>query len=516
MEDSIKWSILVVDDVESNIDILVGILGDEYDVSVAMDGESALELVAEEALDLILLDIMMPGMDGFEVCRRLKADSETKKIPVIFVTAMTDVLDEARGFEVVAIDYITKPISPPIVQARVNTHLALYDQKRALEGMVRQRTSELRSSLKQLEGERARFHWVVQQADDGYLILNEDGKIVFANRKARLFLDLPPENSGQGVPNRDTLPQETLIDVAKRTYRFETQDAWARMFTQTNDREPCYLVRPESAIAKDFWLQVDALKMTSENEARWLIHLRDVTAQIGTQRDQRAFTSMIHHKMKTPLISMVSGWEILEMLHTQLSAQEIADTIRGAVKGSKRLQSTVEDILEYINAPGLALSGERCRVNDIRAILKDVCSALEIDITQVSSSQELSDTTELTLSRRAMELILWEVIENSKKFHEAHNPSLEISAAQTNQNEVSLRIQDDGINVSPEHLSKFWTPYYQGEKDFTGQVTGMGLGLAMVAALVWRVGGTCNACNRADKPGIVIELGLPVMKGEGN
>jgi len=204
------------------------------------------------------------------------------------------------------------------------------------------------------------------------------------------------------------------------------------------------------------------------------------------------------------------------MLHTQLSAQEIADTIRGAVKGSKRLQSTVEDILEYINAPGLALSGERCRVNDIRAILKDVCSALEIDITQVSSSQELSDTTELTLSRRAMELILWEVIENSKKFHEAHNPSLEISAAQTNQNEVSLRIQDDGINVSPEHLSKFWTPYYQGEKDFTGQVTGMGLGLAMVAALVWRVGGTCNACNRADKPGIVIELGLPVMKGEGN
>ena len=509
MNDTIEWSLLVVDDVESNIDILVGILGDDYDVSVAMEGESALEAVNDDPPDLILLDIMMPGVDGYEVCRRLKANPGTEKIPVIFVTAKTDVADEARGFELGAVDYITKPISPPVVQARVKTHLALYDQKRALEGMVRQRTSELRITLVQLQQEWNRFQWVIQQADDGYMILNSSGKAIYANSKARLYLDLPADNSQQKQLGSEELSTETFIDLAKQQYRFETKDAWAKMFSRSKDRVPCYLVRPESAIAKDFWLQVDALEMTFGEVISWLIRLRDVTAQVGTQRDQRAFSSMVYHKMKTPLISMVSGWELLEMVHEQLSTQEITDTISGAVKGARRLQSTVEDILGYIDTPALAFSGERCRINGVQDILKDVCSGLEIDTASIVYSQDLSSASELILSQRAMELILWELMENAKKFHPKQNPKVEILISPTNSDEITLKVQDDGINVSPEHLSKFWDPYYQGEKNFTGQVDGMGLGLSMVSALVWRVGGTCRANNRADKPGIVIELVLP-------
>lgn len=96
--------------------------------------------------DLILLDIMMPDMDGYEVCRSLKSDPRTKNIPVIFVTAKGEVEDETRGFELGAVDYITKPISPPIVRARVHAQLALYDQNRALEEKVNQRTAELNKS----------------------------------------------------------------------------------------------------------------------------------------------------------------------------------------------------------------------------------------------------------------------------------------------------------------------------------------------------------------------------------
>ena len=125
MKDLTESTILIVDDAETNIDILVEILGDEYDLAVAMDGESALEVVKENSPDLILLDIMMPGMDGYEVCRRLKADEATRDIPVIFITAMGETSDETRGLELGAVDYITKPISPPIVQARIKTHLAL-------------------------------------------------------------------------------------------------------------------------------------------------------------------------------------------------------------------------------------------------------------------------------------------------------------------------------------------------------------------------------------------------------
>ena len=121
-----KATILVVDDTPDNLTLMTGLLKDNYKVKVANGGEAALKIVASgPPPDLILLDIMMPGMDGYEVCRRLKRDPGTMNIPVIFLTAKADVEDEKKGLELGAIDYITKPISPPIVMARVKNHLAL-------------------------------------------------------------------------------------------------------------------------------------------------------------------------------------------------------------------------------------------------------------------------------------------------------------------------------------------------------------------------------------------------------
>lgn len=136
-------TILVVDDTPENIDVLVGILGEDYQVRAARGGEQALKLARKAPPDLILLDIMMPDVDGFEVCRRLKEDFTTRHIPIIFVTAKIEMKDELAGLDLGAVDYITKPVSPPIVLARVRTHLALYDQNRELERQVRARTAEL-------------------------------------------------------------------------------------------------------------------------------------------------------------------------------------------------------------------------------------------------------------------------------------------------------------------------------------------------------------------------------------
>jgi len=142
MTDS-RASVLVVDDTPENIDILVGTLKDTYVLRAATNGERALDIVYRTPPDLILLDIMMPGIDGFEVCRRLKADFTTRHIPVIFITAKIGIEDELRGLELGAVDYITKPISPPVVQARVRTHLALFDQARELDRKVQQQTAEI-------------------------------------------------------------------------------------------------------------------------------------------------------------------------------------------------------------------------------------------------------------------------------------------------------------------------------------------------------------------------------------
>ncbi len=139
-----KQKILIVDDVPANISLLGQSLQNRYDILVATNGHDALRLAQEQPPpDLILLDIMMPGLNGYEVCSRLKQSVITKKIPVIFVTAMGENEDEAKGFEVGGVDYITKPISPAIVRARVQTHLALYDQNRELEKKAAERTREI-------------------------------------------------------------------------------------------------------------------------------------------------------------------------------------------------------------------------------------------------------------------------------------------------------------------------------------------------------------------------------------
>jgi putative two-component system response regulator len=143
MPDLSNMRILVVDDVEANIDILVETLGDDYRVSVAMDGESALEQVAQMHPDLILLDIMMPGMDGYEVCRRIKSDPATRGVPVVFLTSLNKENHEAKGLALGAVDYITKPFNSRLVKARVHNHLELKRHRDHLEELVKERTSEL-------------------------------------------------------------------------------------------------------------------------------------------------------------------------------------------------------------------------------------------------------------------------------------------------------------------------------------------------------------------------------------
>jgi putative two-component system response regulator len=146
-----KPTILVVDDTPDNLALMQTLLKDLYKVKGANNGERGLKIAASgHPPDLILLDIMMPGIDGYEVCRRLKADAATRDIPVIFLTAKAEVEDEQLGFELGAVDYITKPISPPLVLARVKTHLTLKasadflrDQNAFLEQEVARRTREV-------------------------------------------------------------------------------------------------------------------------------------------------------------------------------------------------------------------------------------------------------------------------------------------------------------------------------------------------------------------------------------
>jgi PleD family two-component response regulator len=131
-----KPMILVVDDVVENVDVLFYLLKADYTLAAARNGLKALRMVEKRPPDLILLDIMMPEMDGYEVCRRLKEKNATRDIPIIFITSLSEAIDEARAFNLGAVDYITKPFQPIVVKARIRTHLNLKQKSDMLEAMV--------------------------------------------------------------------------------------------------------------------------------------------------------------------------------------------------------------------------------------------------------------------------------------------------------------------------------------------------------------------------------------------
>lgn len=223
-----KMCVLVIDDAPESIDVLRGVLGDEYQVRATIHGRAGLELARSVRPELILLDVMMPEMDGYDVCRALKSSPETRSIPVIFITTLSDVSSEARGLELGAADYITKPYVPELVRARVRTQLALHHQNRVLDEMVRERTQELVSTRLEIIrrlGRAAEYRdnetgmHVVRMSHFSHLIAKAYGA---SDDEAELVLNAAPMHDiGKiGVPDRILLKPGSLDaaewDIMKR------------------------------------------------------------------------------------------------------------------------------------------------------------------------------------------------------------------------------------------------------------------------------------------------------------
>jgi DNA-binding NarL/FixJ family response regulator len=188
-------AILVVDDVPANLAVLLDFLGDAgFEVLVAESGASALDQIRYSKPDIILLDVLMPGLDGFEVCRWLKEDSDYRDIPVIFMTALSETVDKVTGFEAGAVDYVSKPVQPEEVLARVQAHLEIRRLQRVLEEKNRELEREIRLRL---EAEDQ----LQQSLDQAVIVATRDHRIQFCTRHAwdllgryfseKILIDLP-------------------------------------------------------------------------------------------------------------------------------------------------------------------------------------------------------------------------------------------------------------------------------------------------------------------------------------
>ena len=369
--------------------------------------------------------------------------------------------------------------------------------------------TERKAAALALQAERAKFKWVVELAIEGYVILNEAGCVRYANPQARLYLGLPPElASGETAPN--------FLTLADQIYLRKPYAAWISWPAPlpADAPAPRYLVQPETQSREHLWLQVDVISMMSNGEASYLVRLRDVTATIVTRNQMWSFEALINYKLRSSLGHLTGFLELLNADFDTLAREEIRQDVDDAYRGAQRLQAKILDIFHYMDAMDRPHdSVDHCALKALPKIVERVKADLQLEDVAIAWELPAETLAPLSLSTRAVELILFELCENAKKFHPQGAPHIEIEVAQaTTPAGVRLRIQDDGITLPPEKISQMWQPYFQAEPRFTGETPGMGLGLAVVASLVWSSGGACQAYNRSNGAGIVVDITLPATK----
>ncbi len=431
---------------------------------------------AEELLPIAIVLDIAPELETYETCRRLRANRLLGHVPIILLTSQRNRDERAAGLSAGADDFIGKPLDGLELLSRLGTITRLNTQQLLLSNL-------------------SRFTWMADYAQEGYLLLDRIGSILYANERAIELLNLDEDFIGQ-----------PFLAVVERAYLPEPASVWEHW---SDEPEPCFLVQPETPTARAAWVILEACEIEMGNEYQRIARLRDVTERMTIYQDMRRFHTVVAHKLRTPMSIMVSNLSIIKNKMDMLSPEEIREYAQSALGGADRLANEIRKILTYIDAP-LALNlGQPARLEIVPGMLAETCRLLELERVILSLPEHLREQT-IALTPDALEMILHELLENARKFHPEHAPTIDISVGQTTPGFINIRVADNGLRLTPEQLRWAWLPYVQGEKDFTGELPGMGLGFPMVATLLWKAGGDLRLRNRPDGPGIVVEMRIPL------
>ncbi len=449
------------------------------------NGLDAIKKAAKYMPDVILLDAMMPEMDGFQACRLIRSSPVISDVPIIMITALDDRDSLLRGIEAGADDFVSKPFDRVELRARIKTITRLNRYRRLML-------------------ERAKFRWVVKNADLGFVILNKQDQILYANPKARLYLGLNRDDQGNITGK--------FIELAKQRYRLEPQQEWGDWPKQTPNDMQFYLVQPKTENTPLAWLLVNCVEIPSGTEESFVVSIRDVTNTVVNQQEMWNFHSQVSHKLRTPVGTLTGFLRVLQDGSSGYTEEQKDKFISTAYRAANKLQSEIVDILQYVDVPDSENHGfPPCKLKDIQKAFNTVIRNLDLEKANVQYQiTESQGELFLPFSQRTAEIILWEVLENSKKFHPNKTPEINVLVRGSDKGVVQLYIVDDGVNLPPEELNKAWLPYYQIEPTHSGQIPGMGLGLSMVSTSIWGVNGETTIRNREDRPGVIVELKLPL------
>ena len=499
--------LLIVDDHPESVRVLHEMLQDDYEVFFATDGVRAIPLVSEVKPNLILLDMIMPEMTGQDVCHALKNNTETAKIPIIFVTVLSSGRDEKRGFELGAVDYITKPFNPTAVKMRIKNQLELSRHRERLENRVQQRTVALieardAANRRELEAkEREDLLWTILESSlDAFVMANHQGKIIDFNPAAeKLFGYTRKEIMGQAVC-------QTIVPVELREKHLAALAHATRSLLQGKELvKRRMIVEGLRADGQRIDLEIAISTVMSQGKPVFTGFLRDITStkQLlfalhdalsvaeSSSREKDQFLANMSHEIRTPMNGVLGMIDLA--LRNNLSEQT-RTFLTHAKSSSHLLLRVINDILDFskIEAGKMVMESTEFYLGDV---LEDAVNLFRSAVTKHDVELVVSAPPRslgvLVGDRLRLQQVLINLTSNAIKFTEAGEICLRVALLEQRADEVCLEfsVQDTGIGLSPEQLACLFLPFVQADTSTTRRFGGTGLGLAICKHLVERLGG---------------------------
>jgi signal transduction histidine kinase/DNA-binding response OmpR family regulator len=496
--------ILVIDDDPIQVQLLTNILKNEkYDIIGYQDNLKGLEDAARILPDLILLDLVMPRMNGFEICRKLKSDAQTRDIPVIFVTATTDQTTESEGFKLGAVDYITKPFNPVVIQARVRTHVELKRHRDSLEQLVRERTAERDKS-------RQQFQDLVEKSLVGIAIVQNE-RLAYQNPElTRIVPDL-----GEKILTKDFefihpehLPQllniyhsivDGQVNNVESDLRIASKDGGARGtdFKWFNCRASNFTYQGQEAIL------INLVDITHTKELEKLLLNRNKMASLGR------IASGMAHEIRNPLTGITSYLYTLEQLcdSKTLLPKDIAlmkEIVEQLKLASHKVDSVIKRVLDFSRpaAPRMALV-------DINQCLYNVINLTAVTMRKagIRVSTSLSDNLPWCHGDMAlMEQVFLNLTQNAARALKNVIGTKKIAiSSYTVGNQIHIAVSDSGPGVPDELKDKIFDPF------FTTNPDGSGIGLSIAQRIVTDHNGSLTVTT-GKLGGAHFTVSLPIEK----
>ncbi|MDR2740818.1 MAG: response regulator [Treponema sp.] len=488
-----KYTILLVDDEKANLVVLNRILSDDYLIQTAKTGEQALQLIAKNKPDLVLLDIIMPDINGFEVLSKLTESENTADISVIFITGLTNPDDEEKGFALGAADYITKPFKPIVVKARINTQI----KKIALMHMI--------------SDDLIRMSSIVESSPLFVLYLDANGKIAYINPAASFLSGYTKEDICKeglalflGPENSRRLQEEFLPCSKEKAVNFEMEvtrkDGEIRLFSFSVFT--ALLHNGEAGFGITAQDTTDLKYMQ-----RRLVEVKDEAERALAQAEyynkaKSGFISRMSHEMRTPMNAIMGMTTIARTVETEDRKNYCLDKID---ESSRHLLGLIDNILDMakIDTGLFELAPHKFYFSDmIEQLIADIAAKAEGKKQKFTTDIDPAIPVSLIADERRLRQVLFNLLINAITFTPAGG-SIHFSAKRQDDKEggcvVRFEVKDTGIGIPDEQKARLWDSFEQEDNSITRSYGGTGMGLSLVKNIVEMMHGTIEVESESGK-----------------